>query len=184
VAAKPRSEWSPRYRARIEAAERKGLTKAQARGHPGKGERPASEVTGTPLRGAAKRQHAEKQARGVPAVRWSQPSPGGTRIVQTKNLERISRAAAEAASRGQEVLIGAYMREIVDDSPLKGKRGQQQVRRTEGWVFTAPISADFLLAAIDDNNGDMEAAIRDLLAEQGIRGGPIVEYQIKVFDWP
>jgi hypothetical protein len=33
VATKPRSEWSEAYRKRIESAERKGLTRQQARGH-------------------------------------------------------------------------------------------------------------------------------------------------------
>lgn len=34
MARKPRSEWSPAYRARIESAERRGLSRAEARGHP------------------------------------------------------------------------------------------------------------------------------------------------------
>lgn len=33
MASKPRSQWSPAYRRRVESAERRGLTKQQARGH-------------------------------------------------------------------------------------------------------------------------------------------------------
>lgn len=33
MARKPRSEWSPAYRRRIEAAEARGLSRSQARGH-------------------------------------------------------------------------------------------------------------------------------------------------------
>lgn len=34
MARKPRSQWSPAYRARIESGERRGLSRAESRGHP------------------------------------------------------------------------------------------------------------------------------------------------------
>ena len=39
MARKPRSEWSESYRRRVESAERRGLTRQQARGHGGEAER-------------------------------------------------------------------------------------------------------------------------------------------------
>jgi hypothetical protein len=176
VAAKPRSEWSPRYRQRIESAERKGLSRSQARGHAKPTERPASAITGTQLRGAAKREHEEKVRRGVPAVRWSTPTSAGTRDVQTPTADRAYRAILEAANAGKDILVGVQS----DELELPEYRRRRKAAEV-GWGFSGRIPADYMLAAIADHGGDVDAAIREVLAEQEIEVGKIDAYQVKEF---
>lgn len=179
MAAKAR-DYRAEYARRIARAEAKGLSRSQARGHAKPTERPASAITGTQLRGAAKRQSEAKAARGVPAVRWSAPTELGTRHVQTKSWERFERAVLEAAAASDDILIAVYAHDINEDSPWSRNRRRGEPR-TEGWVHTGRMPAAFLTAAIEENGGNIAEAVRDLFAEQGISFGQMTEYQIKQF---
>lgn len=168
-------DYAAEYARRIARAEAKGLSRSQARGHAKPGERPASAITGTQIRGAAKRQAAAKQARGgVAAVRWSTPTPRGTRDIDTASVERVGRAIADVANRQKDIIIGVKATDVQMPAYERKRKAEEA-----GWVFSGRLPADYVLSIIADNGGDVKAAIVELFREQEVEFGKIERYLVK-----
>jgi hypothetical protein len=140
MARKPRSQWSPAYRRRMESAEARGLTRQQARGH-----RPHEHVTrkaGAGLPGGQAAQ-IDKFARQQAQRRGADPDEASARLkqwVRDKGYDAFRR------------LKGARDRRMRE----KRQRQTEHVTREGGGRVTLHISTGPGLAGLADDLEDFD----------------------------
>jgi len=160
--------WEARIRRGIE----RGLTPSQAAGKPQPGEVPASQVSGRPLRGAAREAVSARTPRG----HWSAPTPGGTVDMRTRGRVTLVRALRRARRQGREVMVSVEADEIeFGDYATRRHRGDNR-------AHTGRTDPSALLRVIEAHGGDVEAGLAYWFAtheDTSVSG--ITEYSIKSF---
>jgi hypothetical protein len=136
-----RISWSER----IARGVARGLTPSQAAGRPRTGERRASEISGRPLLGAAKRGAEARASRTAPravpvGLSW-RPIPGGQgRYIEAQNSDVTRLALEEATAADRKVIIHIHADQVITNYPDP---------RTPNVATISEIPADLLLRLMD-----------------------------------
>jgi hypothetical protein len=146
------------YERRIEAGQKKGLSRSQSRGHAreARGEQPASVV------------QQIKRFLPPPITRRSVKLPSGTRVVQTKSTNQIYKYLNSPNSRGKRVYFQVF-------NPSTGQFVKLYFGR-EKRSSPHGITVQELLTRVKDRQGmgmSLDDAIRDTFSDDGSEGAGV-----------